>query len=241
MSEMRVIYRYSKEQAVRCNEEELWRESYEENCNCARAIEKAIHRDFDGMHLGETSAKAVIDAYGYDRVMWVLANTLQEKQSDGRFSPENKKWGNSFYIPKDDVRLDYCVGSHPAVLDGFINLTRKSWEELGLFDSAHCYTENDGEMDYTGKVVVIDPRYLKDEYKTPEDQLFLATGGFGCRPHARGRKVFGQFLKDGEQACYYREDIIGVLKEEHLPEWVSDKMQEKNETEQEQSVGIAMQ
>lgn len=241
MSEMRAIYRYSREEAVRCNEEDLWRESYEENCNCARAIEKAIQRDFDGMHLGNGCAKSVIQQYGYDRVMWVLANTLQEKQSDGRFSHENKKWGNSFYIPKDDVCLDYCVENHPAVLDGFVSMVRQEWKELGLFDSAHCYAENDKSMNYSGKVVVINPQYLKDEYKTPEDQLFLATGGFGCSPHARGRKVFGQFLKDGEQACYYREDIIGVLKEEHLPEWAKDKIQERHETEEEQAGGIVMQ
>lgn len=241
MSEIKAIYRYSKEQAVRCHEEKLWGESYKENCNCARAIEKAIRQNFDGMHLGKISAETVIDTYGYDRVMWVLANTLQEKQSDGCFSPENKKWGNSFYIPRDDVRLDYCVESHPAVLDGFINLTRKFWEALGLLDSAHCYAENDGEMDYAGKVVVIDPRYLKDEYKTPQDQLFLATGGFGCSPHARGRKVFGQFLKDGEQACYYREDIIGVLKKEYMPEWAEEKLQKMNKLEENKLEGMVIQ
>lgn len=241
MSEIKAIYRYSKREAVRCNEENLWRESYEENCNCARTIEKAIHRDFDGMYLAHDCAKTVIDAYGYDRVMWVLANTLREKHSDGRFSDENKKWARLFYIPKDDIQLDYCVESHPAVLDGFIDLARQAWEDLDLFDSVHCHTENDGEMDYTGKVVVIAPQYLKDEYKTPENQLFLATGGFGCSPHARGRKVFGQFLKDGEETCFYREDIIGVLREEHLPEWASEKLQEIQELEEKQSGGIVMQ
>ncbi len=98
MSEIKAIYRYSRKEAVCCNEENLWRESYEENCNCAKAIEKAIRRDFDGMYLAHDCAKTVIDAYGYDRVMWVLANTLQEKHSDGRFSDENKKWACSFYI-----------------------------------------------------------------------------------------------------------------------------------------------
>lgn len=241
MSEIKAIYRYSKREAVRCNEENLWRESYKENCNCERAIEKAIHRDFDGMHLQGISAKSVIDAYGYDRVMWVLANTIQEKQSDGRFSDKNKKWACSFYIPKDDIRLDYCVESHPAVLNGFIDLTRQAWEELGLFELAHCNTENDGEMDYTRKIVVINPQHLKDEYKTPEDQLFLATGGFGCSPHARGRKVFGQFLKDGEETCFYREDIIGVLKEENLPEWAEEKLQKMKKLENKKLEGMVIQ
>lgn len=241
MSEIKAIYKYSKKEAMRYNETNLWEESYKQNCNCAKAIEKAICRDFDGMYLAHDCAKTVINEYGYDRVMWVLANTLQEKHSDSRFSDENKKWANSFYIPKEDFNNDYCVESHPAVLDGFIDLTREAWEELGLFELAHCTTENDEDMDYNGKLVVIDPRYLKDEYKTPQDQLFFATGGFGCNLNARGRKVFGLFLKDGEYSCYYREEIIGVLKEEYLPEWAEEKLFEMKKLEEKKLEGMVIQ
>ena len=67
---------------------------------------------------------------------------------------------------------------------------------------------------------------LKDQYKTPEDQLFLAESGFGCTPNARGRKVFGKFLKDGEETNFQRGDFIGILKEEYLPEWAKEKLAE---------------
>ena len=42
MSEHKSLYIYSLSEAVRSNEKDLWRESYKENCDCARAIEKTI-------------------------------------------------------------------------------------------------------------------------------------------------------------------------------------------------------
>lgn len=36
------LYEWSLEDAVRNNERDLWRESYKENCVCARALETAI-------------------------------------------------------------------------------------------------------------------------------------------------------------------------------------------------------
>lgn len=240
MSERVPLYQYSLQEAIWCGEKALWRESYKENCKCARSIENAIREQFDGMSLGADCAKSVISEYGFERVMWVLSNTLKEKSWDGRFSKDNREWARSFYIPKDNKGKDYCVESHPAVVDGFMNQIRKAWKELGLFELEHCHVKEDEEMDYTGKVVVINPHFLKDEYKTPEDQLFLATGGFGCKPHSRGRKVYGEFLKDGEKTFYQRTDIIGVLKEEYLPEWAKEKLQERNAQEESPS-GMTMQ
>ena len=88
--------------------------------------------------------------------------------------------------------------------------------------------------------MVIDPAIFTDEYKTPDDQLFLAEGGFGCQPNARGRKVFGQFLKDGEQTHYQRSDIIGVLKDEYLPQWAQEKLAELTAPDEEPSEGMTM-
>lgn len=75
-------------------------------------------------------------------------------------------------------------------------------------------------------MLVVRPHWLKDQYKTPEFQLFYAESGFGCSPNASGRKVFGQFLYDGEQIHLDRGDFIGILKEELLPEWAQEKLTE---------------
>ena len=119
-------------------------------------------------------------------------------------------------IPRDDHRYAFAMNSHPVLVNGFTDQVRKAYQNLGLFDASHC--EN-GDQDYTGKVVVIRPDILKDEYKTPDDQLFLVNVGNGARPNGIGRKVFGEFLKDGERTPNLRDEIIGVLKDEHLPAW----------------------
>lgn len=224
MPERAVLYKYSMQEAVRYGEKALWKESYKENCICARSIEASIRENFDGMSLKQDCAKSVISQFGFERVMWVLANTIKEKHQDGRFSADNREWARSFFIPRENHCQDYSVESHPAVLDGFINQVRQEWRVLGLFGREHCETKE--EPDYSGRIVVINPHVLKDEYKTPEDQLFLATGGFGCHPNGRGRKIYGQYVKDGEQTFYQREDIIGVLKSEYLPDWAAERMRE---------------
>lgn len=238
MSEHKPLYIWSLDYAVRSNERDLWRESYRENCDCARAIEQAINENYRDNCLNDC-IQPIIERYGFDRVNWVLANTIQEKQDDGRFSQENKTWAKSFYIPQDDVRWHFCVEAHPGLTNIFTNQARRAWQALGLFDASHCESEKDGQLDYEGKVLVLKGDVLKDRYKTPEDQLFLADGGFGCRPSSRGRKVFGKFLKDGEDTHFYREDFVGILKDEYLPDWAKDKLNEL-QPEESESPGMMM-
>ena len=121
----REMYPYTAKEARERGELEQWRANYRANCACAGAIELAIREDFDGMHLKEDCAKRVIDHYGYKRTAFVLANTLQEHSYDGRYHPTNKQWSQSIYIPPDgDHRYAFMVGSHPAVLDGFVTQYR---------------------------------------------------------------------------------------------------------------------
>lgn len=99
----------------------MWLQSFRQNIRCAQAIEEAIRQHFNGMYLAKDSAKDVINIFGYDRVFWVLANTLQYKDYDGRFSHENMQWAKTFDIPKEENNGRFAVESHPAVLDGFVN------------------------------------------------------------------------------------------------------------------------
>ena len=224
------IYPYSLAYAIKYNERDLWRESYQANCDCARAIEQAIVENYDGSRLADGSEKAVLGEFGIDRVNWVLANTIHEKSHDDRFSQSNKDWAAGFDIPQDTTQLQFVVTCHPGLVNLFTNDVRKAWQRMGLFNAAHCTGRYEN---FEGKVLVLKPTILKDEYKTPEFQLFLAEGGFGCSPTAHGRAVYGQFLKNGEQTVYNRQDFIGVLKDEHLPDWAREKLTELQEQIQE--------
>ena len=82
------------------------------------------------MRLNPDVAVGVIEKYGEERVAFVLANTLKQLSYDGRFSDGNKRWADGIDIPENisrgmDLNRDYIVGSHPAVLNGFIDMARK--------------------------------------------------------------------------------------------------------------------
>lgn len=225
MSEHKTVYRWSQNYAKRYDELDLWKESYKENCSCARAIEKAINDNYIDNHLNTDSAPDIIAEYGWNRVQWVLANTIQQHSDDGRFSLENKEWAEGFYIPEDDILWHYSVEAHPGLVNLFVDRVQSEWQSLGLFDRTHCTDEGDFE----GKLIVMKPSSLKDRYKTPDFQLFYATSGFGCDPTKIGTQVAGYFLKDDEYAHFRRADFIGVMREECIPEWAQEKLKQYQE------------
>lgn len=220
------LYPHSIEEARRRDEVSLWRDSFRANIACKEAIEDAIRRDFDGMHLKEGCAKSVIAEYGYKRTAFVLSNTLREKDYDGRFSQVNKDWIGRTFVPADEEHNDqFVIGSHPAVLDGFIDEYRKACLSLGLFDYSHCIPGSRAQ-DYAGRVLVLSPDSLKESCWQPENQLWYAESGFGCSPTAFGRAVYATCLGDGENACWDRADFIGILDEQYLPQWAKEKLEE---------------
>lgn len=113
---------------------------------------------------------------------------------------------------------------------------KEAWQKLGLFDASHCSEDND----YAGKLLILKPSVLKDEFKASDYQLFYAESGFGCSPTASGRKVFGKFLKDGENTSFNRSDFLGVIKDECIPEWAAEKLAELEPPDEDESEGITM-
>lgn len=218
-------YPWSQLEARALGEFELWLESYRINCDCARFIEKQISTNYADNRLNAQGVKAAIEKYGFDRVNRVLANTVTENKTDGRYSADNKKWAASFNIPQEESRYNYnySINLHLGLVDVFINHARKEWAKLNLYDFKSCY---DDQTDYAGKVVAIRPDILRDEYKTPDEQLFYAMGGFGCDGNSLGTKVFGTLLKDDEYCTFLRGDIIGVVKLELIPDWANEKVAE---------------
>lgn len=99
--------------------------------NCGSDIEKGISTYFDGMHLNTDFIANLYALYGEERMNYVLANTVQMSESDGRYSPGNKAWAKEININNtEDDRRTFYVNSHPAVLDGFITAYRKYVKEF---------------------------------------------------------------------------------------------------------------
>ena len=115
MPEHKPLYLYSLKEAAEWDEKDEWRESYLENCDCARAIERVIDEHYDGQRLNPC-AKEVIDRYGFDRVNFVLAATVRQGISDGRYSEDNKNWARRFSVMDKENAWQYNVRRTPDLL-----------------------------------------------------------------------------------------------------------------------------
>ena len=99
--------------------------------NCKVDIERGISTHFDGMHLNTDFIANLYALYGEERMNYVLANTVQMSDGDGRYSPGNKAWAKEISINNaEDDRRTFYVNSHPALLDGFITAYRRYVKEF---------------------------------------------------------------------------------------------------------------
>ena len=129
----RSLYSYDAETARQREELPLWRASHQANIACKGSIEEAVRKHYDGAYLDNNCLGEVLREFGYKRTAWVLANTVQQLEWDGRFSPQNKTWARQIPIPEDKQHdLGFVVRSHPAVLDGVIDQYRKDCPDLRL-------------------------------------------------------------------------------------------------------------
>ena len=219
------LYPYSADEARQRDELALWRASHRANIACKEAIEEAVRKHFDGSYLDNDCLDGVLREFGYKRTAWVLSNTIQQMDWDGRFSPRNKAWAKQTYIPQDKRHsLDFVVNSHPAVLDGVVDQYRSAYQALGLFGPAQCEPDSYSSLDYEGKVLVLSPDTLKESYWNTRAQLWYAHDGSGCSPRAVGRSIRCTCLGDGEMTRWNRTDFIGVLSPDYLPNWAREKL-----------------
>lgn len=227
------LYPCSSEEARRRNEMSLWRASHKANLACKEEIELAIGTHFDGTYLEKGCAEKVIQEFGYKRVQWVLAHTVQQLDWSDRFSQTNKEWARQTYIPRDRTHItDLIIVSNQAAVDSFVTQFRCAYQALRLLGPNQCEPGSFERLDYEGKVLVLSPDTLKESYWNTRAQLWLAHDGFGCSPTAIGRSIRCTCLGDGEMTRWNRADFIGVLKDEFLPDWAKEKLMELKGQEQ---------
>ena len=123
------VYRETAEYAVNNGEIDLYRRSMRANVECRMAIEDAIADGYDGLRLDTSSVKDIIKQFGAERVEYVLANTVQQKDWDGRFSHDNKAWAKGISVCPEN-RAAFSVGRpHPGLTDMFVSAARKEFRE----------------------------------------------------------------------------------------------------------------
>lgn len=93
-------------------------------------------------------------------------------------------------------------------------------KEARLFTAEDCIRYERIES-IEDKVVVLDVRGNRPEYQHPAYQLVLAEGGSGAEG-GRGRSVMGHYLATGESGKWYREEVIGEIRPDKMPDWARE-------------------
>ena len=128
------VYLYPRDYAVENGEMDKYRLSRKANIACKDAIERAIGDHYADNRLDSAAAvRQVVDVFGFDRILYVLAVTVQHKHWDGRISQSNKDWAASVPVFEDktDGSADQNVflvvdKAHPGLTDLFVREARKA-------------------------------------------------------------------------------------------------------------------
>ncbi len=119
-------FQYAKEHG----ETSLYHAFHEANIACKEAIEAAIRENHDGFRFNSQKAvPPVLRQFGYERVFYVLANSVREKEWDGRISTGNKTWARTIPVPKDECwNTAFLVDKvNPGLLNLFVNEARHEY------------------------------------------------------------------------------------------------------------------
>ena len=123
------VYTQSMEYAREHNERLMYEESGEANRSCKRMIEDEIQRGLVTRDAEIQAVQRVFDAFGEERTMRLLANTLQ-KTTNNYFDKNNIKWAESIEIVPDITSTGFLgndrnawliIETHPAILNDFVS------------------------------------------------------------------------------------------------------------------------
>lgn len=80
---------------------------------------------YNGSQLPRSIIEDACEEYGIDRVGWVLANTVNENEYDGRYRPGTKLWAKTVYgIPNERWNSEFKLSSHPELVNAMVGQYR---------------------------------------------------------------------------------------------------------------------
>ena len=129
------MYFHSAAYASEHGETDAYWLSDQANFSCKVAIEQAISAHYGDNRLDTASAvQEVMEKFGPERMNFILANTIQHKDADGRISRDNKAWAKTIPMPEDKEsfrRNAYLVVDqvNPGLVDLFVRQARKIVQE----------------------------------------------------------------------------------------------------------------
>lgn len=136
MKDKTPLYHYSASYAQEHGEFEQYQASLQSNIACRKAIEKAISAHYRDYILGDGALQDVLKQFDYERILFVLAVTVQNKDWDGRISRDNKLWAQtiSIFSDKDSDSFGNNCGFvvdriNPGLMSIFLSDVRNEYEK----------------------------------------------------------------------------------------------------------------
>ncbi len=127
------LYFQTARYATEHGEQALFRASHYANIACRDAIEKAIADNYDGSHLDvEATSRQVGEKFTPERLKYILAATVQDKDWDGRYSSENKAWAKTVFVADGTTgwggnrNTEFMLNkTHSVLVDALVTHARK--------------------------------------------------------------------------------------------------------------------
>ena len=122
------IYRETANYAYEAGELEAYHASLAANVECRSAIEAAISGNYAENRLdADAAVKSVLEQFSPERIRYVLANTIQQKDFDGRIPQPLKEWAKNVEVCSENASrflVDKCnPGLTALFVDAFRNQT----------------------------------------------------------------------------------------------------------------------
>lgn len=126
------VYRFDFSHAREHGEVDTCRNSYRANIACRDALDEVMRNHYDGMRLDVAPALAEVEEeFSRERIVYVVANTIQIKDWDGRFSTYNKDWAGRIPVTQlldgegKSRNYNFEMTLHSCLVDGLATYLRK--------------------------------------------------------------------------------------------------------------------
>ena len=123
------VYRETANYAYEAGELEAYRASFAANEKCRDAIEAAITSNYGDNRLdADAAVKSVLEQFSPERVRYVLANTIQQKDFDGRIPQPLKEWAKSVEVCPENASRFVVDKANPGLTALFVDAFRQQTE-----------------------------------------------------------------------------------------------------------------
>lgn len=163
---------------------------------------------------------------------------INQKDTDDRKYMCAYAKNDDFFVTYDDILVSNNYAEIMQIFGNRVSkeasIIQKEISNLNIpitvITKDDCIPDNRAK-DITGKIIAIDSKMFRPEFQRADRQIYIVKGGFGANANARGNAVFCKNVYDGKSERFERNDILGEVKPDCIPQWAKDILSGKTEKE----------